>query len=131
MRIGILAVVVAILLAGGAFAAAPDFGGLDRDGNGLLEQAEISDAAPGILKKYDVDGDGFLDRSEFLAAGGSPSRFEFLDADKSGRVDIDEFRNAAIERFKQIDTDRNGRIDARELSRLQKPIQNPILFFYF
>jgi hypothetical protein len=36
-----------------------------------------------------------------------------------------------IERFKQIDTNRDGRIDTQEWNSRQKPIQNPLLFFYF
>ncbi len=132
MRIWIAGVVAAFLLTGGAAnAAAPDFGGLDRDNNGYLDEKEISGAAPEVLKKYDKDGSGSLDRAEFEAAGGTRSRFEFLDKDKNGRVDIDEFRSAAIERFKQVDTDRNGRIDMQDWSKLRQPIQNPILFFYF
>ena len=131
MRVWILGVIAAFLLAGAAFAAAPDFGGLDRDGNGSLDQPEIGDAAPEILKTFDRNGDGSLDRAEFKTAGGTPSRFDLLDKDKNGRIDIDEFRSAALERFNQADTDRDGRIDAREWGKLQRPIQNPLLLFYF
>lgn len=131
MRIWIAGVVAAFLLAGAANAAAPDFGGLDRDNNGYIDENEISEAAPEVLKKFDKDGSGSLDRAEFEAAGGTRSRFELLDKDKNGKVDIDEFRGAAIERFKQIDADRNGRIDVQDWSKLRQPIQNPILFFYF
>ena len=131
MRIWILGVIAAFLLAGAAFAAAPDFEELDRDGSGYLDRVEIGDTATEIFKTFDRNGDGFLDRSEFETAGGIPSRFELLDRDKNGRIDIGEFRRAAIERFEQVDTDRDGQIDAREWGILQRPIQNPILFFYF
>ena len=121
-----------ILLAGAAFAAVPTFGGLDRDGNGYLDEAEITGAAPGILKQYDVNGDGSLDRSEFEAAGGSPARFDLLDTDKNGRIDIDEFHTAAVKRFKESDTNGDGRIDDREWTRLRKPGAAPgIVLFYF
>ncbi len=56
-------------------------------------------------------------------------RFDFLDKDKNGRIDIDEFRSAASGGSTQIDTDRDGRIDVREWGKLQRPIQNPILMF--
>ncbi len=131
MRIWIAGMIAAFLLAGAAFAATNDFGGLDRDGNGYLDEAEIGDAAPEILKTFDRNGDGSLDRSEFETAGGTPSRFELLDKDKNGRIDIDEFRRAAIERFNQVDTDHDGRIDTREWGKLQRPIQNPLLIFFF
>jgi hypothetical protein len=132
MRAWIAIAVATFLLTGAAFAAEPSFGGLDRDGNGYLDEAEIMGAAPEILKQYDVNGDGSLDRSEFLAAGGSPERFELLDADKNGRIDIDEFRTAAAERFKEVDTNGDGRIDEREWTRLRKPGVTPgIVLFYF
>ena len=131
MRMWIAGAVAALLLAGVASAAAPDFGGLDRDKNGYLDEKEINEAAPEVLKKYDKDGSGSLDRAEFEAAGGTRSRFEFLDKDKNGNVDIDEFRSAAIDRFKQVDIDRNGRIDVQDWRKLRQPVQNPILFFYF
>jgi len=131
MRFWIAGAIAVFVLSGAAVAAAPDFGELDRDKNGTLEEKEITEVAPEILKKYDRDGNGSLDRAEFETAGGTRSRFDFLDKDKNGRVDIDEFRSAASERFKQIDTDRNGRIDVREWGKLQRPVQNPILMFYF
>ena len=112
MRIWIVGVIAVFLLAGAAFAAAPDFGGLDRDGNGSLDEAEIGDAAPEVLKTFDRNGDGSLDRSEFETAGGTPSRFEFLDKDKNGRIDIDEFRSAAS-RAVQAGRHRSQRPDRR------------------
>jgi hypothetical protein len=132
MRTWLVVVMATFLLIGAAFAAEPTFGGLDRDGNGFLDEAEITGAAPEILKQYDVNGDGSLNRSEFEAAGGSPARFDLLDADKDGRIDIDEFRAAAIERFKAFDTNGDGRIDDREWTRLRKPGAAPgIVLFYF
>ena len=71
MKTRILCVVAVFLLAGAAFAAAPDFSGLDRDNNGYLDPAEIDGAAPEIFKNNDRSEDGSLDRSEFGAAGGS------------------------------------------------------------
>ncbi|MHB8910379.1 MAG: EF-hand domain-containing protein [Syntrophales bacterium] len=132
MRTWIAVLAGTFLLTGTAFAAVPTFGGLDRDGNGYLDEAEITGAAPDILKQYDLNGDGSLDRSEFEAAGGSPARFDLLDADKNGRIDIDEFRAAAVERFKESDTNGDGRIDDREWTRLRKPGAAPgIVLFYF
>ena len=133
MMIRLLGTALAILLLafGPAYGAGEDFGGLDRDKSGTLEKAEIEDAAPEILKKHDLNGDGALDLSEFTAAGGTSTRFDEIDRDKNGRIDPDEFRRAASQRFEQIDIDRNGRIDTQEWGKRQKPIQNPLLFFYF
>jgi Ca2+-binding EF-hand superfamily protein len=130
IRLWVMAMIT-LMAFGTAHAAGDDFGGLDRDKNGKLEKAEIEKAAPEVFKKADRSGDGTLDRDEFKAAGGSSARFDQIDADKNGRIDPDEFRQAAIERFKQVDTNRDGRIDTQEWSKLQKPIQNPLIFFYF
>ena len=118
-------------MAGAAFAAAPDFSGLDRDNNGYLDPAEIDGAAPEIFKNNDRSEDGSLDRSEFGAAGGSPSRFDEIDTDRSGRIDPDEFQAAARRQFEQFDVNRDGRIDVQEWNRRQTPIQNPLILFYF
>ena len=132
MKIRIWLTAMIMLLAfGTAQAAGGDFGGLDRDKNGKLEKAEIEKASPEVFKKADSSGNGTLDRDEFQAAGGSSARFDEIDADKNGQIDPDEFRQAASERFKQLDTNRDGRIDSREWSKQQKPIQNPLIFFYF
>ena len=132
MKIRLLGMTMVMLLGFcPAYAAGPDFGGLDRDESGTLEKAEIESAAPEVLKKYDLNGDGALDRAEFKAAGGSAIRFDEIDRDKSGRIDPDEFRKAASRRFEQIDSDRNDRIDDQEWSKRRNPVENPLLFFYF
>ena len=133
MGMRILGVVMAVLLAGAAFAAAADFGGLDRDGNGSLDRAEIDSAAPELLRKYDLNGDGFIDRKEFKAAGGIRSRFDLLDRDKNGVLGLDEMKYAAALRFKEFDTNRDGRIDTSEWKKLlKKPVARPMIdLFYF
>lgn len=131
MKTRILFVVAVFLLAGTAFAATPDFGGLDRDKNGYLDPAEIDGAAPEVFKNNDRSGDGSLDRPEFEASGGSPSRFDEIDTDRNGRIDPDEFRAAARRQFEQFDVNRDGRIDVQEWNRRQTPIQNPLIRFYF
>jgi Ca2+-binding EF-hand superfamily protein len=131
MRKRILTVVMVLLMAGAAYAAADDFGGLDKDKNGRLVQSEVENAAPGVFQKADKTRDGALDRKEFKTAGGSSLRFDEVDKDKNGRIDLDEFRAAAIARFKAIDANQDGWIDARELRSRQKPIQNPLIQFYF
>jgi len=132
MMVRLWATVAILLLAfGTGFAVDGPFGSLDADGNGTLEQAELEKAAPEIFKNADRSGDGTLDRDEFKAAGGNPARFDEIDKDRNGRIDLDEFSKAAAERFKQVDTNRDGRIDNQELRSRQKPIENPLLIFYF
>ncbi len=119
-----------LVMAGPAYGAGPDFGKLDRDGNGSLERAEVEAAAPEVLKNVDQNGDGSLDPSEYQAAGGDPSRFAELDRDGNGRIDLGELREAARKRFEEIDRNHDGRIDPQEWGRRQ-PIQNPLFMFYF
>jgi hypothetical protein len=125
------AVAIILLTAGLACAAGTDFGGLDRDKNGILEKAEMEKGVPEAFKGADSNGDGVLDESEYKAAGGDPAQFKKVDRDASGRIDLDEFREAASKRFDQIDRNHDGRIDTGELSRRQKPIVNPLLILYF
>lgn len=120
-----------LLMAGPVYGAGPDFGKLDRDGNGSLERAEVEGAAPEVLKDADQNGDGSLDPSEYQAVGGDPSRFAELDQDGNGRIDLGELREAARKRFEEIDRNHDGRIDPQEWGRRQTPIQNPLFMFYF
>jgi len=131
MKIRILAVMMVLLSTGAAFAAAPEFGELDRDKDGYLTPAEVDEVAVELFKKQDRNGDGSLDRSEFEAAGGLSSRFAEMDRDRNSRVGLDEFRAAARKQFEQFDTNRDGRIDVQEWNKRQTPIQNPLILFYF
>lgn len=49
------------------------------------------------VKMMDADGDGYVDRDEFIAAGGTAEDFALLDADGDGQVTQEEFdANAAL-----------------------------------
>ncbi len=121
MRIWIAGMVVALLLAGPASAVEPAFEGLDRNGNGTLEQAEVVEAAAEVLREYDRNGDARIDRQEFAAAGGVPSRFDLLDRDKNGLIDLEELKRHAAQRFNEFDTNRDGRIDTDEWKPKERP----------
>lgn len=132
MRTWIGIVAATFLLAGVAIAAAPDFGRWDGDGNEYLDQAEIEGAAPEILKRYDRNGDGHLDRKEFKTAGGVESRFDLLDRNKNGLLDLDELKQSAAAHYKEFDTNRDGRINPPEWDVLRKPAGIPVInLFYF
>lgn len=122
---------VFLLTVSPVYGAGPDFGKLDRDGNGTLERAEIDNAAPQVFKSCDQNGDGVLDLSDYKVLGGDPSLFGELDRDGNGRVDLDEFQEATRKRFEQVDRNLDGRIDLQEWGRRRTPIQNPMIIFYF
>ena len=74
-----------------------------------------------MLREHDRNGDGRLDRLEFTAAGGVPARFDLLDRDKNGLIDLAELKSHAAKRFKEFDTNRDGRIDTSEWKPRKRP----------
>ncbi|MCX7636070.1 MAG: EF-hand domain-containing protein, partial [Syntrophales bacterium] len=68
-----------------------------------------------IFQRYDKDGDGYLTKEEFAAIPGTRSRFEDLDANKDGRLDIEELKRVGERRFQACDSNGDGVLDTREI----------------
>lgn len=94
------------------------FRALDRDGDGVLSEAEIA-AAPEILHSLDTDGDGFLREEDF---GGPTHVFgqirrsgivRVLDADGDLIIGPDDIANAQA-RILELDRDGDGRVTAHD-----------------
>ena len=47
-----------------------------------------------IVKNWDKDGDGAVSKDEWIAAGRPAERFELVDANKDGKVSVEELENA-------------------------------------
>jgi opacity protein-like surface antigen len=47
-----------------------------------------------IIKAWDKNGDGGVDKSEWMAAGRSESHFAVVDADKDGKISAEELTTA-------------------------------------
>jgi Ca2+-binding EF-hand superfamily protein len=77
MRLIILAAAAAA-----ALAAAP-----------LAAQAQQPSAAD-IIKAWDKNGDGVVDKAEWVAAGRPAERFDMVDANKDGKITADELAAA-------------------------------------
>ena len=70
----------------------------------LLASADAASAqmpAPAdIVKAWDKDGDGAVSKDEWIAAGRPAARFDIVDADKDGKVTVDEL-TAAMKAMQQ------------------------------
>ncbi|HJV42945.1 EF-hand domain-containing protein [Caulobacter sp.] len=53
-----------------------------------------------IFKRWDANGDGAVDKAEWTGAGRPEDRFAMIDADKDGKVTLDELK-AAFEKMRQ------------------------------
>jgi Ca2+-binding EF-hand superfamily protein len=82
MRLLILAAAAAAVLAfAGAAAAQP--------------------AAADLIKQWDTNKDGVVDKAEWVAAGRPAERFDLVDANKDGKVTAEELAAAMAARAKQ------------------------------
>lgn len=57
-------------------------------------------AAADLIKAWDKNGDGVVDKDEWVAAGRKAERFDLVDANKDGKITADELQ-AAMERMRQ------------------------------
>ena len=102
----IFMVLAGLLVASTASAAALAQGGaraferMDRNGDGVVEAAEVQELRAEMFGKLDADGDGFVTQAEAEDAkarfrerisGKRQSFFERSDADGDGRVSQEEF----------------------------------------
>lgn len=74
---------LALAAALGAFAASP------------VLAAPAAKAAPPGFKDYDRNGDGLVDKREFLTLGGHEQAFRDVDANRDNRLSRDEFVKAS------------------------------------
>jgi Ca2+-binding EF-hand superfamily protein len=79
MRILILAASAAALLASAGAAAA---------------QQQQMPAPADIIKQWDKDGDGAVSKDEWIAAGRPAERFDLVDANKDGKITVEELAAA-------------------------------------
>lgn len=81
-----------------------EFTKLDTDRNGQLSLAEFRAAAPAVRP---ADGNA------------SATAMQRLDANKDGKISVDEYRAPILAGFDRIDTNKDGTISADERARAQ------------
>ena len=59
-----------------------------------------SPAPEDIFKRWDTNSDGVVDKAEWTAAGRPEERFAMVDANKDGKLTLDELK-AAFEKMRQ------------------------------
>lgn len=81
-----------------------------------------------LVKKLDTNGDGTVDRDEFVAGAvkKQQQRFEKLDANGDGALSLDEFTASTAGQadgmFKRLDADGDGKLtEADEEARRNRP----------
>ncbi len=102
---------------------------LDKDGDGKVAIQDILDFRKDRLQKTDKNGDGFIDKEEFLAKKHSkkspehkPRRgkrfFKRFDKDNDGKVLIQDVLTHHKERLQKDDKNGDGFIDRKEFKHL-------------
>ena len=79
------------------------FDNIDKDGDGVLSEAELKESAEQarqeagnrMFKRFDADGNGSIDASEFP---GREEMFKRIDSDGDGQLSGEEFKAAAEKR---------------------------------
>lgn len=106
------------------------FDRLDVDNDGAISKAEwdsrSADRAQRIAK-HDRDGDGRRDRrARFMRGmhGLGGHMFEMADANRDGRVSLQEAQATALRHFDQADVNRDGQITPEEHRQMRERMRN-------
>lgn len=113
--------------------------GIDTNNDGKLQGGELMAWRESVFDAMDADGDDTLTKAEFMAVrlgpGADPDRagmradqmqamkaaeFDAMDTDRNGRIDRDQFVDAAAAAFTTADTDRDGALSAAEFPRMHR-----------
>jgi Ca2+-binding EF-hand superfamily protein len=105
------------------------FTSLDHDRNGRITRDEWHFNQQGFVRA-DNNGDGTLTLREFLGEAvedDRDDRFEYLDADQNGRIELDEW-HATRQEFNRLDRNRDGTLSRAELGVADSTLGQPESF---
>ncbi len=115
IRKALIGIVFVFAMPGAVWAGDNSFEKTDKNKTGRLDMKTLDDKAMSLFKAYDKNGDGYIDKSEFMQIKGAKTSFRNLDKSNDGRIDIEELREAALRKFKACDTNGDGYLDEEEL----------------
>lgn len=128
-QIVLLAVIVAVLATGSAYAANDDGNGksrrnmfeqIDANGDGRVDKQEFAKAREIRFGRMDADGDGAVTLAELEDRSRrerTERLFGHIDADGDGRVTMAEFTAAGDKMFARLDGNEDGFLSMGELER--------------
>ena len=97
--------------------------GADANHDGKITKQEYLDARAGQFARLDRNGDGVIDDADSRDTGNRSERAQRaagamrgrIDANNDGKITKEEFVNAPAMLFDRFDADKNGELDAKEL----------------
>jgi len=126
----ILSYLLILAFSGGVFAQGDSFERADANKDGYINIDEYNAAVNSKFNEYDSNKDGVIDKNEFNSNKDKKAalEFEFLDRDKNGKLNMEEFKAGAAARYQMYDQNRDGLLGKSEY---KKDTGFSVLKFYF
>jgi len=130
MKIIITILAFVCIATGNIYAQTDAFEKADLNKDGYISRDEYDAAVNSKFKEYDVNKDGVIDKQEFNTAKDPKAaiEYEFMDRDKDGKLNMDEFKAGATDRYNMYDQNRDNLLSDPEY---RGDIGFPILKLYF
>jgi Ca2+-binding EF-hand superfamily protein len=130
MKITIIIIAFLCILTGNAYAQTDAFEKADLNKDGYISRDEYDTAVNSKFNEYDANKDGVVDKHEFNTSKDHKAaiEYEFLDRNKDGKVNMDEFKAGAMNRYNMYDQNRDNLLGDPEY---RGDTGFPILKLYF
>ena len=107
----IIAILVFVcIVAGNTYSQEDAFEKADLNKDGYISRGEYDAAVTSKFNEYDANKDGVIDKHEFNTAKKPEAaiEYEFLDRNKDGKLNMDEFKAGATDRYQMYDQNRDN-----------------------
>ena len=130
MKIAVIIFAFLCILNGNVYAQTDAFEKADLNKDGYISRDEYDAAVTSKFNEYDTNKDGVIDNQEFNTAKDpkAAAEYEFLDRDKDGKINMDEFKAGATDRYNMYDQNRDNLLSDPEY---RGDIGFPVLKLYF